>query len=127
MVGVNSCYDYYDYILVSMKVGYMDKFNQAISSEKGHSSNKEGLSMSKKERVIAHILATKFHTEPATDPELEVRLNPIMNDLIINIWAMKKKERKRQKTETITKMAKSIEENQLNFDIKKKNKSSPEH
>jgi hypothetical protein len=53
---------------VSMKVGYMDKFNQSISSETGHSSNREGLSTSKKERAIAHILATKFHMEPAIDP-----------------------------------------------------------
>ena len=52
-----------------MKLGYMDK---AISSETGHSGNMEDLPMSKKERVIACILATKFHTEPTIDSILEV-------------------------------------------------------
>jgi hypothetical protein len=79
---------------VSTELGYMDKANQAISSETGHSSNMAGLSTSKKERAIARILATKFHMEPATDPELEVRLNPIMRDLIINRQAVKKKQSK---------------------------------
>jgi hypothetical protein len=83
---------------VSTKLGYMDEANQAISSETGHSSNMAGLSMSKKEREIARILATKFHMEPAIDPELEVRINPIMRDLIINKQAMKKKWSKQQKT-----------------------------
>ena len=59
----------------------MDK---AISSETGHSGNMEYLPMSKKERVIACILVTKFHTEPATDSKLEVRINPVMRDLVIN-------------------------------------------
>jgi hypothetical protein len=76
---------------VSMKVGHMDKVNQAISSETGHSSNMAGLSTSKKERVIVCILATKFYTEPTTDPKLEVRINPIMRDLIINRQVVKNK------------------------------------
>jgi hypothetical protein len=52
---------------VSTKLGYMDK---VVCSEIGHSSNMAGLPTSKKERAIARILATKFHTEPATDSEL---------------------------------------------------------
>jgi hypothetical protein len=92
-----------------MKLGYMDK---AISSETGHSSNMADLPTSKKERVIARILATKFHTEPATDSGLEVRLNPIMRDLIINRRAVKKKQSKRQKKETIAETAESVGENQ---------------
>ena len=74
-----------------MILKYMDKANQAISSQIGHSSNMVGLSTSKKEREIAHILATKFHTKPSIDPELEDMLNPIMRDLIINRLAVKKK------------------------------------
>jgi hypothetical protein len=58
--------------------------DQAISGETGHSGNMEDLPTSRKEREIARILATKFHTEPATDSGLEVKLNPIMRDLIIN-------------------------------------------
>jgi hypothetical protein len=58
---------------------------QAISSETGHSSNMADLPTSRKERVIACILETKFHTEPATESRLEVKLNPIMRDIIINM------------------------------------------
>jgi hypothetical protein len=92
-----------------MKLGHMDK---AISIETGHSGNIEDLPMSKKERVIARILATKFHREPAIDSGLEVRLNTIMRDLIINRQAAKKKQRKRQKKETIDETTESVGENQ---------------
>jgi hypothetical protein len=68
--------------------------DQAISGETGHSSNMEDLPMSRKERVIVHILATKFHTEPTTKSGLEVKLNPIMRDLVINMRDAKKKWRK---------------------------------
>ena len=74
-----------------MILGYMDKANQSISSQTDHSSNMASLSTSKKEKEIARILATKFHMEPAIDPGLEDRLNPIMKDLIINRPAMKNK------------------------------------
>jgi hypothetical protein len=87
----------------------MDK---AISSKTGHSGNMADLPTSKKERVIAHILATKFHTEPATDSKLEVRLNPIMRDLVINRRVVKKKRSKRQKKETIAETTESVGENQ---------------
>jgi hypothetical protein len=90
----------------------MDKANQAISSQTGHSSNMAGLSTGKMEREIARILATKFHMEPAIDPGLEVRLNPIMKDLIINRPAVKKKWSKRHKTENMVETAESIGENQ---------------
>jgi hypothetical protein len=49
----------------------MDK---AKSSETGYSSNMLDFPASKEERVLAHILATKFHTEPATDSRLEVQV-----------------------------------------------------
>ena len=77
-----------------MIFGYMYKANQAISNQTCHSSNMVILSTSKMEREIARILATKFHTEPAIDPGLEVRINPIMKDLIINRPTVKKKQRK---------------------------------
>jgi hypothetical protein len=97
-------------ISVSTKLGYMDK---DISNKTGHSGNMADLPASKKERVIARILATKFHTEPTTDSTLEVRLNPIMRDLVINRRAIKKKRRKRKKKETIAEMTESVKENQL--------------
>jgi hypothetical protein len=87
----------------------MDK---AISSETGYSGNMVDFPTSKKEKVIAHILATKFHTEPVTDSKLEVRLNPIMRDLVINRRAVKKKWSKRQKKETIAETTESVGENQ---------------
>jgi len=68
-------------ILVSTKLRYMDK---VVSSKTGHSGNMADSPTSKNERVIEHILVTKFLTEPATDSKLEVRLNPIMRDLVIN-------------------------------------------
>ena len=71
-----------------------------------------GLSISKKEREIARILATKFHTEPVMDPGFEVRLNSIMKDLIINRPAVKKKRSKWQKTKNMAEMAEIIGENQ---------------
>ena len=64
-----------------MKLGYMD---QAISGETGHSGNMADLPTSRKEREIAHILVTKFHTQLATDSGLEVKINPFMRDLVIN-------------------------------------------
>jgi hypothetical protein len=69
-------------ILMSMKLGYMD---QATSSEIGYSCNVASLPTSSKEREIACILATKFHIEPVIDSGLEVRLNPIIKDLVINM------------------------------------------
>ena len=87
----------------------MDK---TISSEIGYSSNMVDFPLSKKERVITHIIVTKFHTEPATDSKLEVRLNPIMGDLVINGGVIKKKRSKRQKKETIAEMDESVGEDQ---------------
>jgi hypothetical protein len=87
----------------------MDK---TISSETGHLGNMTYLPTSKKERVNACILATNFHTETATDSGLEVRLNPIMRDLVINMRAVKKKRSKRQKKETIAETTESVGENQ---------------
>jgi hypothetical protein len=42
----------------------MDK---AKSSETGYSGNMLDFPANKEERVVVHILVTKFHTEPATD------------------------------------------------------------
>jgi hypothetical protein len=71
---------------------YMDK---AKSRETGYSGNMLDFLMNKKERVLAHILATKFHTKPVIDSRLEVRLNPTMKDLVINRSVTKKKRSKR--------------------------------
>jgi hypothetical protein len=86
--------------------------DKATSSETGHSGNMVYFPTSNKERAIAHILATKFHTEPATDSKLEVRLNPIMKDLVINRRVVKKKWSKRQKKETMAETVENARENQ---------------
>jgi hypothetical protein len=89
---------------------YMDK---AKSSETGYSSNMLGFPVNKEERVLAHLLATKFHTEPVIDSRLEVRLNPIIKDLVINRPAAKKKRSKQHKKEESTvEAAESVGENQ---------------
>jgi hypothetical protein len=89
----------------------MDKYK---SSETGYSSNMLGFPANKEERVLAHLLATKFHKEPVIDLQLEVRLNPIINDLVINKPAAKKKRSKRHKKEESTvEVAESVGENQL--------------
>ena len=59
----------------------MDK---AKSSETGYSSNMPGFPTNKEERVLAHILATKFHTDLVIDSRLEVKVNPTIKDLFIN-------------------------------------------
>jgi hypothetical protein len=71
----------------------------------------EDLPTSRKERVIARILETKFHTKPTTESGLEFKLNPIMRDLIINRQAIKKKRNKRQKKETVAETDKIVGEN----------------
>jgi hypothetical protein len=43
---------------------YMDK---AKSSENGYSSNMLRFLANKEERVLTHLLETKFHTEPVID------------------------------------------------------------
>jgi hypothetical protein len=107
-------------IMVSARLEDMDNANRTVSSTTGFSTNMSSLSMSKRERLVAQILATKFHTEPTTEPESGVRLNPVMRDLIINghadkIYkqAVKKKQRKRQKTEIRAEAMESVGENQL--------------
>jgi hypothetical protein len=89
----------------------MDK---SKSSETGYSSNMLGFPANKEERVLAHLLATKFHTEPVIDSRLEVRLNPTIKDLVINKPSTKKKRSKRHKEEESTiEATESIGENQL--------------
>ena len=92
-----------------MKLGYMD---QATSSENGYSGNVASLLMSSKEWAIACVLATKFHTEPVIDSRLEVRINPILKDMVINRRVVKKKRTKRQKREVIVETTESVGENQ---------------
>lgn len=87
----------------------MDK---AISSETGYSGNMLDFPANKKEKVIVQILATKFHTEPAANSELEVKLNPIMRDLAINRRVVKNKRSKHQKKESIAEVTESVGENQ---------------
>jgi hypothetical protein len=73
---------------VPTKLGYMDK---ATSSETGSSGNMVDFPSSKKEKVIAHIIVTKFRTEPTIDSKMEARLNPVVRDLVINRGGFKKK------------------------------------
>jgi hypothetical protein len=62
----------------------MDNVNRTVSNTIGFSTNVSNLSISEKERWVAQILATKFHTEPATESKSGVRLNLVMRDLVIN-------------------------------------------
>jgi hypothetical protein len=88
----------------------MDK---AKSSETGYSGNILDFPANKEERVLAHILVTKFHTEPNIDSRLEFRLNHTMKDLVINRPGAKKKRSKRQKKEESTaEAAESVGKNQ---------------
>jgi hypothetical protein len=61
------------------------------SNETGYSCNMLNFPASMKEKVVAQILVTKFHIVPVTDSRLEIRLNPIMRDLVINRPTAKKK------------------------------------
>jgi hypothetical protein len=89
---------------------YMDKVK---SSETGYSSNMLGFPAKKEERILAHILATNFHTEPNIDSQLETRLNPTIKDLVINRPVVKKKRSKRhKKEESTTEAVESVGENQ---------------
>jgi hypothetical protein len=92
------------------KQRYMDK---AKSSETGYSCNMLDFPTNKEERVLAHILATKFHIESVKDSQLEVRLNPTMKYLVINRTIAKKKRSKHHKKEESTaKTTESVGENQ---------------
>jgi hypothetical protein len=54
--------------MFSAKPGKMDKADQVASSEPGFSTNMTNSSLKKKEKLVARILATKFHTKPAEEP-----------------------------------------------------------
>jgi hypothetical protein len=87
----------------------MDK---AKSSETGYSGNMLEIFANKEERVLIHILVTKFHKDPTIDSQLEVRPNPTMKDLVINRLAAKKKRSKWKKKESIAEIVESVGENQ---------------
>jgi hypothetical protein len=88
----------------------MDK---AKSSETGYSRNMLGFPANKEERILAYILETKFHTEPAIDSRLEFKLNPTIKYLVINKSTAKKKRSKQHKEEESTAEAtESVGENQ---------------
>jgi hypothetical protein len=88
----------------------MDK---AKSSETGYLRNMLGFPANKEERVLMHLLETKFHTKPVIDSRLEVRLNPTIKDLVINKPNAKKKRSKwHKKEESMVKVAESVGENQ---------------
>ena len=75
-------------------------------------------SLKKREKLVARILATNFFTKPLGEPgaDKEVRLNPIMKDLIINGYIGEHRTRavksKHQKTEVKTEVVESVGENQ---------------
>ena len=94
--------------MLSAKSGKIDTTDQVASSELGFSTNMTNSSLKKKEKLVARILAMKFHTNPVEEPEVdkEVKLNPIIKDLIIILYndehhtqVVKRKRSKRQKTE----------------------------
>ena len=67
----------------------MDTMDQVASSEPGSSTNMTNSSLKEREKLVAQILAMKFYTKPLGEPGVneEVKLNPIMKDLIINGYA----------------------------------------
>jgi hypothetical protein len=96
----------------------MDNTRQIVSGKTGFSAKVPGRSISKNERWVLHMLATKFHTEPETKTESGVKLNLVMRDLVINEHAdntyhlaTKKKRSKRRKSEAKTEMIESVREN----------------
>ena len=96
----------------------MDNTHQTVSGATGFSAKVPGRSISKNERWVLQMLATKFHIEPETETESGVKLNPVMRDLVINEHAnntchptAKKKRSKRRKSEAKTEMIESIGEN----------------
>jgi hypothetical protein len=77
--------------------------------------------MKKKEKLVVRILASKFHTKSADEPGVgeEIRLNPIMKDLIINGYADRSymqagesKRSKRWRKEVKAEVVEGIGENQ---------------
>jgi hypothetical protein len=72
--------------VLSGKPERMEKTDPTNSSKPRYSNNMTNLLVKKKEKLVARILATKFHTKPVEEPRTykEVRLNPIIKDLIIN-------------------------------------------
>ena len=100
---LNFCKIKGDKLVFYGKPGKMDKTDQVVPNEPGFSTNMTNSSLKNKENMVARTLATKFHTKFVEEPETdkEVTLNPIMKDLIINIYAyehhtqvVKKKRRK---------------------------------
>jgi hypothetical protein len=99
----------------------MEKKDPTAFNKPGNSNSMTKLSIKKKERHVVQILATKFHTKSADEPGSgeEIRLNPIMKDLIINgyadryyMQAGKSKRNKRRKKETKAGTVEGTEENQ---------------
>jgi hypothetical protein len=95
----------------------IDNTRQMVSGATGFSAKVPGKSISKNERWVLQMLATKFHTEPETETESGVKLNPVMRYIFINEHAdntchptAKKKRSKRRKSEAKTEMIESIGE-----------------
>jgi hypothetical protein len=96
----------------------MDNTHQMVFGATGFLAKVPGRSISNNERWILQMLVTKFHTEPETETESGVKLNPVMRDLVINEHAdntchpaAKKKRSKRRKSEAKTEMIESVREN----------------
>jgi hypothetical protein len=96
----------------------MDNTRQTVYGAIGFSAKVSSRSINKNERWVLQMLSTKFHTEPETETELGVKLNPVMRDLVINEHAdntchptAKKKRSKRRKSEAKTEMIESVGEN----------------
>jgi hypothetical protein len=95
----------------------MDNTHQTMFGATAFSVKVPDRSISNNERWVLQMLETKFHTEPETEIESGVKLNPVMRDLIINEHTentchptTKKKSNKRRKSKAKTKMIESVEE-----------------
>jgi hypothetical protein len=66
-----------------------DEKDLVVFSEPRNSNNMTKLSSKKRERHVAQLMTTQFHSKSTdeTGSGEEIRLNPIMKDLIINGYA----------------------------------------
>jgi hypothetical protein len=99
----------------------VEEKDPTVFSKPGNSNNMTGLSSKKRERHVVQLLTTKFRAKSVDEPGSgeEIRLNPIMKDLIINgyadghyMQAGERKRKKRRKEEVKAGTVKGTEEDQ---------------
>jgi hypothetical protein len=117
----NSCTVEVNSLEFPRKPEEMDNKDPATFDKLGNSNSMTKLSIKKKERDVVQLLATKFRTKSADElgSSEEIKLNPIMKDLIINGYADGyytqyggRKRKKQRKKGTKVGTIKNVEEDQ---------------